>query len=348
MPEVAVDRLSDGAAREGPGYPHDAAAVASRFRHLVFAGDRPVTVQAKPSGSSHTLEQKKPRAAHLDVQSAAFFNDLLSRGGLRAGRYRESILLRRRHACLRALRVSSTEEATRVIGGDTASADRALGAVMIGVTRFFRDLAIFQSLRGLLSPLHRARGRLDALSVGCSDGSELYSLAMQLAEEGLLTTSRLWGLDCRTDAIAAATAGVYPAGCIESIPPAMRDRYLIPAHGVAALGRAGRRTVPLRRFAGCAPGAVRVADALRAACSWMVADVFQPPKTPGEVDLILCRNLAIYLNTESAAELWMLLASRLRPGGLLIVGKAERPSSTLCDKLVRVESCVYRKGPDIP
>ena len=59
-------------------------------------------------------------------------------------------------------------------------------------------------------------------------------------------------------------------------------------------------------------------------------------------DLILCRNMAIYLEPASAASLWVSLARVLRPGGALVPGKAERPPRVA--GLVPEAPCVYRRA----
>ncbi len=46
---------------------------------------------------------------------------------------------------------------------------------------------------------------------------------------------------------------------------------------------------------------------------------------PGAWDLILCRNVAIYLSAGASTRLWQNIAKSLRPGGVLVPGKAERP-----------------------
>jgi chemotaxis methyl-accepting protein methylase len=48
-------------------------------------------------------------------------------------------------------------------------------------------------------------------------------------------------------------------------------------------------------------------------------------REPGAWDVVLCRNLVIYLQPGAAAVLWRQLAAAVRPGGLLVLGKAERP-----------------------
>ena len=60
----------------------------------------------------------------------------------------------------------------------------------------------------------------------------------------------------------------------------------------------------------------------------------------GSWNLILCRNLAIYLEAETAARLWQRIAGALAPGGFLVVGSAERP---VVAGLHRCGPCIYRR-----
>ena len=58
--------------------------------------------------------------------------------------------------------------------------------------------------------------------------------------------------------------------------------------------------------------------------------------------MILCRNMGMYLRPEAAGHLWQQLEKSLRPGGLLVLGKAERPTGTRW--LSPVAPCVYRRS----
>ncbi len=276
-----------------------------------------------------------PAAITLNPESAAYFDALCARWGLRAQRYRASIFLRRQAASLRALRAGSARDGAVALMRDAGAAERALSAVMIGVTSFFRDPRVFSTLRDHVRAMHRGRGPLRVLSIGCSDGSELYSLAILMKEDGLLRGSRLLGIDCRPAAIAKAQEGLYSAQAIEAIPADLRFKYFNPVN--RSLQRCGKRQL------------LRISDRLRAACRWQVADAFTHGlgEDAGKHDVILCRNLAIYLTPAAAGELWSMLVSQLRPGGLLLVGKAERPTPEVRSLLIRRSRCLYqRRGPE--
>jgi chemotaxis methyl-accepting protein methylase len=62
---------------------------------------------------------------------------------------------------------------------------------------------------------------------------------------------------------------------------------------------------------------------------------------PGLWDLIICRNVAIYFTPAVAARVYQSLARALRPGGVLMVGKAEQPAAAT--PLRPLASCIYRR-----
>jgi chemotaxis methyl-accepting protein methylase len=57
--------------------------------------------------------------------------------------------------------------------------------------------------------------------------------------------------------------------------------------------------------------------------------------------LILCRNLTMYLRPEVAGRVWEALEHALRPGGFLVLGKAERPIGAR--RLGVVAPCIFRR-----
>jgi chemotaxis protein methyltransferase CheR len=304
------------------------------YRHIRFLDDNPAPACPRPA-AERSQAVRASRSVEFGKDSALFFETLCGAWGLTASRYRDSILARRQAACLRSLRATSPANGVVLISRDSAASERALGAVMIGVTEFFRDPAVFDALRPMLGGLKADAGPLRALSIGCSDGSELYSLAILLAEEGMLSGARLHGVDCRPGAIRSAKAGVYVASALDTVDPALRARYFEPVSGTGMMRSRGASRAAW----------MRVSHALRARCRWTVGDAFRLPPEFDRAhasDLVLCRNLGIYLTPESAAELWERCVGQLRPGGLLVTGKAERPPARIRPLLERIGPCIYR------
>jgi chemotaxis protein methyltransferase CheR len=241
---------------------------------------------------------------------------ILSRHGLDATAYRRRPLERRAGACLRALTAKSDADAEARLD-DALAANAALNALLIGVSAFFRDGAVFDGLRATVIPALRASGRPPRVwSAGCSDGAELFSVAMLLAEAGLIDLATLHGTDCRQDAVLRAAQGRFDGQALADVDPDLRHRYFTETN------RGWDVNASLRRRA-----------------EWRVADVTGRAEA-GPWDLVLCRNVAIYLRHPIADDMFGRIAETLAPGGFLVVGKAERPS---CAGLTAVSHCIYRR-----
>ncbi len=237
--------------------------------------------------------------------------------GLRSGDYRVEPLLRRIPACLRVLKSDSLAEASLLLDRQPAMLPRALGALLIGTTGFFRDRPVFEALEEKFIPsLLREHPHPRVWSTACSEGAELYSVAMILSKLGALERVTLLGSDCRPAALERARPGIFPRAAAEDLPGHYRS-LLLPAEG----------------------GSLQVAPELRRAVRWRAGDILRED-CRGTWDMILCRNLAIYLRPESSVRLWQKLAAALAPGGLLVVGKAEKPC---LPNLRKAGPSIYRK-----
>jgi chemotaxis protein methyltransferase CheR len=284
-------------------------------------------VEARPRlpRPRHTpkLRPPVPHTADLPLTSAApaqldpFAAWLLTHAGLHANAYRSAPLNRRLPAVLRRLRMHSPEAARKLLRANPELLPAALDALLIGVSSFFRDTKVFDYMResGLRSLLQSRRG-VSVMSAGVSNGCELYSVAMLLAEAGVLERSTLLGVDCRTDAIKQASEGRFQGSELAEMQQCLREQYF--------------------RLEGTS---YRARTFLRHAIQWRCADLmtYIPPAS----DLILFRNVAIYLEDGFAAPVWDRLCSALTTGGFLLTGKAEKPPPGL--PLQCVSPSVYRK-----
>lgn len=292
------------------------------LRHVSFEGTNAPRVPRRTAALHPAIVRLHAHtgAAHPPDAGAAdgFARWLLRAGGLNAGIYRTASLERRIPACLRALNVRSIAAAREILKAEPERLRAAVEALLIGVTGFFRDPAVFEDLRGTVLPqLSIRRGQLRVWSAACSSGPELYSLAILLAEAGLIDRTSLLGTDCRAEAIPVAREGFYTASEMQSVPGAFRAKYF---H---------------REDDGW-----RVDERLRRPVQWKVADLSAGAEE-GPWDLILWRNLAIYLNPQPIARIVSGMADNLRAGGYLVLGRAERaPANT---GLAAVSLHAYRK-----
>jgi len=243
---------------------------------------------------------------------------LLEKVGVDAHDYRVAALQPRLPACLRALKTSSTQTAKALLTSQPSLLGRALDAVLIGVSGFFRDTEVFEGLsRHALPQLLQGRSGLRVCSLGCSTGQELYSVAMLLDKAGALAGSHLLGLDCRPEAIAHAQAGWFPVAALKTLASEFQERYF--------------EREPTRS---------RICARLRETVRWQAGDLLQALAGEPPWDLLLFRNVAIYLEPE-CTEVWTALGQQLRLGGILVTGKGERPPKGWGAQ--RLRPCLYYK-----
>jgi chemotaxis protein methyltransferase CheR len=188
-----------------------------------------------------------------------------------------------------------------------------------GETYFFRDSPSLQALQQELLPrlLQERSGekRLNLWSAGCSTGEEPLTLAIllraSLAEmDGWKI--RILATDLRARALATARQGCYRDWSFRDCPEWIRTRHFErQASGAWAVAPDILAMVEYRQFN-------------------LVGDSFPPPDFPaGGFDLILCRNVLIYLDPCRIPLLINRLGECLAQGGLLLVAAAEAPSVSL-------------------
>ena len=289
-----------------------------RFQHLVFPKLERLRTAVNLAPREQIAPQEDEPPCSWQPDEKEFVGWLLAQGGVNADHYRSETLQRRLAACLRAVRMPCVRQAKEHLQRYPSALPTAINALLVGVTSFFRDPTVFDQLRSELGrDFPSAKRGARVWSAGCSDGAELYSVAMLLAEMGAMESSCLVGTDCRRDAVAAAREGIYPDSVVNSIPHDLRGRYT-------------------ERHASCH----RMISPLRAQVQWRISNILSEPE-PGAWDVILCRNTALYLRAEFVIPLWAKLESSLRPGGILVLGRAERPTGG--HRLRAVGPCIYRR-----
>ncbi len=275
------------------------------LEHIVFEGTPASFRKPKQCHGQTSENEYAGRTAAFEHEPLhAFIAWALESTGLSADAYRAAPLHRRLKACLRALKVESVSE-TWALMHNPESVEKVLDSLLIGVTEFFRDEAVFNALRKNIEsnmPFRQAPVRI--WSAGCSNGAELYSLAILLIEAGLYDHSILVGTDCRAAAIQDARAGLYNAGSVQSMDVLLRQKYM---------QNTGAQW--------------QVIGSLRRHVQWRVRNLLSGVEN-GPWDIILWRNMAIYLKPDSVLRIWDALIKELRPGGFLVVGRAEQPPSS--------------------
>ena len=193
--------------------------------------------------------------------------------------------------------------------GDRGLVHRLIDEVTIQETAFVRDRAQFDEIgwHGLLEADVAAGSQtIRVWSAGCASGEEAYTLALLAAEAfapGPPPVDVL-GTDVSGAALAAAAAGRYRERAVRGLEPSLRERYLDrQTDGSYLVGHRLRALVRFRRHN-------------------LVRDPV-PPLGESHFDLIVCRNVLIYFDAPTIAQVIESLERSLRRGGMLMLGAAD-------------------------
>jgi len=192
--------------------------------------------------------------------------------------------------------------------------NKIIDAISTNETLFFRDREPFEVLQHKILPdlidrrTEKASGLLPIpiriWSAACSTGQEPYSIAIVLKE--LLPdlkkyNVKLFGTDISDSAIAQASYGTYNKFEIER----------------------GLSKETLQKYFISNGGNWKISDEIRAMVSFTKRNILKPFVGLGKLDIIFCRNVAIYFNLEERKKLFENIADVLEPDGFLIIGSTE-------------------------
>lgn len=194
---------------------------------------------------------------------------------------------------------------------DREEVQNLAGDLLIGVTRFFRDPEAWDLLaETVIRPLiSRPNGGqncdlpLRVWVAGCSSGEEAVSVAILLAEafehHGIEPQFQIFATDIDQRAVDAARETAFPASIADDVAPERLKRYFIEENGRYVLGRRLRECILFARHD-------------------LITD---PPFS--KLDLVICRNVMIYLESQVQNRLLRMFHFALKQGGHLFLGSSE-------------------------
>jgi two-component system CheB/CheR fusion protein len=222
--------------------------------------------------------------------------------------YKVKTIRRRVERRMRTHLLEDPVDYVRMLQSNPHEVDLLFRELLIGVTSFFRDRVAFEALDAALKKTIARKDDDDVLRVwvpGCSTGEEAYSIGILLAEANTRFRKRLsvriFATDLDAAAIEIARAGSYPADVIDDLGPERARRFF---------DSDGKRR--------------RVKSEIRETVVFALQNVAKdPPFT--KLDLISCRNLLIYFNSDLQKRLVPVFHYALNPGGVLFLGTSETP-----------------------
>lgn len=217
--------------------------------------------------------------------------------------YKETTLVRRLERRVSINRNETLEDYLVYLRESDKEKEILLRELLIGVTRFFRDGEAFDALRKKVMPALGGRKSLRIWSAGCSTGEEVYSLAMLINEylelSGQGCEVKIFATDIDRLSIESAGKGYYPDSVVADVEPALLAKYF------------------MRR-----EGGYQVAEPIRKMIVFATHNLLKDSPF-SRIDLIVCRNLFIYLKPEVQSKLLSTFYYSLSPDGYLFMGASE-------------------------
>ncbi len=242
--------------------------------------------------------------------------------------YKRSSLKRRIWKRLGAAGISSYSEYSDLLDRDPSEYTRLFSNLTVKVSEFFREPSVFEFLAGEIGREFSPDEGIRAWCCGCAHGEEAYSLAILLSEflgEEALRQTKIFATDLDHEAIDAARRGRYREESVANVSAERRERFFF-MDGACQ----------------------KVKYNIRNMVKFGVLDIVGSPSI-SKVKILFCRNVFIYFNKALQEKVFEKLDYALRPGGLLVLGKAEVVPSAFASGYVRYASAgkgisVYRKA----
>ncbi len=267
---------------------------------------------AQPDGSVRQSWTYAPSPEMADGEFQDWRELLEQRTGMQLSGERRTFLRTNLAGRMRELGLSCYRDYYRLVT-DSASGRlewiRLVDRLTVHETRFFRNPQAYDAVRRYLDrPALQfdAQQSCDAWSVGCSTGEEPYSLAMALHDvlsgHGMQAHFSVTGSDISLPVLARAREGAYTRRGLEMVPEAYRKRY----------------------FEEYADDYAQVVLELRRRVCFAQVNVLELRNAPiRDMQIIFCHNMLIYFRRWLRERILDELVSRLRPGGLLVIGLGE-------------------------
>jgi len=245
-----------------------------------------------------------------------------------SGFYNDSYLDRRITARMRRTDVDDYRAYRRLLERDADERDALLDSLSINVTGFFRNPEAWEKLRTVLRDLTEDNRRVRIWSAPCADGREPYSVAMLALDDPEISDRavEVTGTDINRDILREARRGEYETSQTTDIAEELEplDDYS------AYIDRDGDHFT--------------VRESVKDKVSFEQHDLIRgDPKR--DFDLVLCRNLLIYIDADFKIPIFETIRGSLQDAGYLMIGMTETLPSECRDDFepVHKQHRIYRR-----
>jgi chemotaxis protein methyltransferase CheR len=227
-------------------------------------------------------------------------------------------------------KIRDLNEFTELIRTDNAFAENLVKEITVNVTEMFRDPNFWIAIRDNVLPEIRNNSALNIWHAACSSGEEVYSMAILLHEAGLLKSSKIVATDLNKSVLNIAEKGIYSLKSQET-----NQRNYLEYGGKGNLSDwyvVNGNTVQYDR---------KLIDNVEFRCHNLAGGGMKD-----DFDLILCRNVLIYFNSDLQEKVIQEFGRNMSQGSFLGIGSKESIVWCRASRLFKEESPVdkiYRR-----
>lgn len=241
--------------------------------------------------------------------------------------YKQSTILRRIHRRMQFNHKTTLTEYLVFLRSKLNEASLLVNECLITVTQFFRDKDVFDNISRIIIPaVFEDKNTDDAIrvwSVGCASGEEAYSMAILLLEEAnrrpISPKIEIFASDISEPALKRAREGVFSGAIEAELSNERLQRYFIKENE-----------------------GYRVRKELRELIVFANHNILRDPPF-SKLDIIICRNLLIYLNRNLQNDVIDLFHCVLNPNGILILGPSETIEREALFNKISADYCIYKR-----
>jgi two-component system, chemotaxis family, CheB/CheR fusion protein len=259
----------------------------------------------------HTAQVPINRDGDQVLQSALekILTLLRNRTGNDFSLYKRNTIYRRIERRMHVYKIEKIQSYVKFLQENPKETDILFKELLIGVTNFFRDVALWEKLKDSILPALISKQSdgtvLRAWIPGCSTGEEAFSLAIVFKEvveklnpHGTISL-QIFATDLDNDAINTARKGIFTSEIKSEVSPAR-----------------------LSRFFNVIDSGYRINSEIREMIVFAQHNIIMHPPF-SKIHLLSCRNLLIYLDNELQRKLISLFYYSICPAGILVLGSAE-------------------------
>jgi chemotaxis protein methyltransferase CheR len=238
---------------------------------------------------------------------------VLAAGGIDLNRYKDRCVLRRIAVRQRASGAADLRAYLRLVGRDPVEREHLVKALTIHVSQFLRNPTTFRAIQTEVLPAILAdKARMGGRAL------RLWSVGCACGEEPI------YGTDIEPECLRVAREARYPAISLKSVPTHWKQQYFTPV-GLD----------------------YEVRPEIRRLVYFKLHSILDPVPF-GRIDLVVFRNVLIYMTDPLQEQVLLRLSESLNVGGYLVLGKVEGLAGSARELFepVNVPERIYRKRGD--